>query len=234
MAKKQTTDAAKPSKCKREPTPTFLLELPLTVTPPQATRMRAHLEAARCEYNALLEKALKRMNRMRNDPAWQTARAIPKTRKRDRATAFTQLREQYGFSEYALHAYAKQAQGTWIADHLDATMLQTLATRAFRAVQRVCLGKARKVRFKSKGRGIDSVENKRNDTGLRFVLQSPKEGNRGWLVWGPDKLEAIIDWNDPVVAHGLRHRVKYARLIRRKASSPRVQGADCTRHRYFV
>jgi hypothetical protein len=37
-----------------------------------------------------------------------------------------------------------------------------------------------------------------------------------------------------VVAYGLRHRLKYARLVRRQASSPRAQGADGEGHRYFV
>jgi hypothetical protein len=36
-----------PDKKKREKTPAFLLELPLIVSPAQAKRIRAHLEAAR-------------------------------------------------------------------------------------------------------------------------------------------------------------------------------------------
>jgi len=96
----------------------------------------------------------------------------------------------------------------------------------------VCVGKARAVRFKSRGRGLDSVEGKRNDTGMRFVVQQPAEGNQGSLLWGTDQIPAILDRDDPVVAHGLRQRIKYARLVRRKASSPRAKGADETGHRY--
>src|SRR5207245_5794728 len=141
---------------------------------------------------------------------------------------------QYGFSEYALHAYAKEARCTWIAEHLDAVLAQTLATRAYQALNRVCLGEATRVRFKSRGRALDSIENKRNDTGLRFVLQKPEEGHHGFLIWQEDRLPARIDWNDPVVKYGLDHRIKFARLIRRPASSPRAQGADCQGDRYFV
>jgi hypothetical protein len=36
------------------------------------------------------------------------------------------------------------------------------------------------------------------------------------------------------VKHGLDHRVKYARLLQRKASSPRAQGADSQGYRYYV
>ena len=218
----------------RKPTPTFLLELPLQVTSGQAKRLRARLEAARQFYNAILSEGQRRLRRMRADPAWQAARAIPHTQKPERQRAFAALRQQYGFSEYALHDAAKGLNRSWIADHLDAVLAQTLATRAYRALNRVCLGQARRVRFKSRGRGLSSVENKRTNTGLRFVLQLPEEGHAGFLLWHDDRLPALIDWNDPVVAYGLAHRVKYARLIVRQASSPHAEGADALGQHYFV
>jgi len=218
----------------RRKTPTFLLELPLCVNEGQAKRLRSHLEAGRQFYNAVLSEGQRRLSRMRADPRWQEARAIPRTLKAERGEAFSALRKAYGFSEYALHQYAKQARCTWIAEHLDSVLAQTLATRAYQALNRVCLGKARRVRFKSRGRGLCSIENKRNDTGLRFMLQPGTEGNRGVLIWQEDHLEALIDWNDPVVKHGLGCRIKYARLIQRKASSARAEGADVLSYRYYV
>ena len=219
---------------RKKRTPTFLLELPLQVGAGQAKRVRAHLEAGRQFYNAVLSLGLKRLRAMRADPAWQQARAIPRAQKADRARAFAALREQYGFSEYGLHEAAKRLCVSWIAEHLDAVLAQTLASRAYRALNRVCLGQAKRVRFRSRGRGLSSLENKRNDTGLRFVLQKPEEGNQGFLVWNGDSLPALINWNDPVVTHGLAHRIKYARLLSRKASSPQAQGADSQGSRYFV
>jgi len=79
-------------------------------------------------------------------------------------------RSEFGFSEYALHAFATQANTSWIADHLDANTAQTLASRAYQAANRVCVGTARRVRFKSKGRGLSSLEGKTNTQGIRFVL----------------------------------------------------------------
>ncbi len=218
----------------RSKTPTFLLELPLSVDPGQAKRLRAHFEAARCLYNTLLGEALIRLRMMRRDSQWQAARAMPRTHKQERNAAFARLRHTYGFSDYALQAFAKQANGSWMAEHLDMVTAQTLATRAYRAVNRVCLGQARRVRFKSRGRGLDSLEGKRNDTGLRFVLQPPAEGNTGWFFWGKLCLTALIDWSDPVVHYGLTQRIKYVRLLRRKASSSRAKGADSQGYRYFV
>src|SRR5436190_16180560 len=208
--------------------------MPACLNEGQAKRIRGHLEAGRALYNAVLSEGQKRLRRMRADPAWQAARCIPRTQKQERLAAFSALRQRYGFSEYALHAYAKTVRVCWIADHLDAVLAQTLATRAYHALNRVCVGQARRVRFKSRGRGLASLENKRNDTGLRFVLQTPEEGHAGYLVWHDDQLGALIDWNDPVVKHGLDQPIKYARLIRRPASSPRAQGADREGDRYFV
>jgi transposase len=218
---------------KRATSPSFLIELPLQVDWSCEKPLRAHLEAARSLYNALLSEASKRLRCMRNDPAWQTARAIPRTKKLERAQAFSALRKKYYFSEYDLHEYAKVARASWIADHIDSTMAQTLATRAYQAVNRVCVGKAKRVRFRSRGRGIDSVEGKRNDVGMRFVLD-PNAGDGGFLIWNKLVIPTIIDWLDPVVSHGLRHKIKYVRLVRRKASSPSAQGADHDGNCYYV
>jgi hypothetical protein len=218
----------------RKPTPTFLLELPLQVTSSQAKRLRAHLEAARQLYNAVLSEGQRRLRRMRADPAWQRARAIPRSQQLKRQRAFAALRAQHGFSEYALHEVAKALNCAWIADHVDAVLAQTLASRAYRALNRVCLGHARRVRFKSRGRGLGSLENKRANTGLRFVLQPPEQGNAGYLLWQDDQIPARIDWEDPVVAYGLAHQIKYARLVVRQASSQRARGADRAGQRYFV
>jgi transposase len=230
MGTQQTRESKQP----KQKTPTFLLELPLQVEAGQAKRLCAHLEVGRQFYNAVLSEGQKRLRQMRADPAWQAARAIPRAQKQERRAAFSALREQYRFSEAGLHAYAKEARVSFLADHLEAVLAQTLATRAYQALNRVCVGKAKRVRFKSRGRRLDSIENKRNDTGLRFVLQQPEEGHHGFLIWQGDHLPARIDWNDPVVKYGLDHRIKYARLIRRPASSPRAQGADCQGDRYFV
>jgi hypothetical protein len=152
-------------------TPTFLLELPLVVNEGQAKRLRAHLEVGCQFYNAVLSEGPKRLRQMRADPAWREARVIPRGQKQERTTAFRALRVQHGFSEYALHEAAAALRVSWIAEHLDAVLTQTLASRAYHALNQVCVGLARRVRNTRRGRGLSSIENKRNDTGLRFVLQ---------------------------------------------------------------
>lgn len=141
---------------KKSTSPTFLLEVPLQVTSQQAKHLQGHFEAARQLYNALLGEALQRLNTMRNDARYDVARTLPKGIERN--GLFSSLRKEYGFSEYAIHAYACQIRVSWIREHIDINTAQTLASRAYQAVNKVCIKKAKKVRFKSKGRGIDSVE----------------------------------------------------------------------------
>src|SRR5260370_365697 len=167
-----STKQPKEQKQRSQKTPTFLLELPLVVNAGQAKRIRGHLEVGRQFYNAVLSEGQRRLRRMRADPAWQAARAIPRTQRQERTAAFSALRERYGFSEYAFHELAKALRVSWLAEHLDAVLAQTLASRAYRALNPVCVGKARRVRFKSRGRGLSSLENKRNNTGMRLVLQT--------------------------------------------------------------
>jgi hypothetical protein len=141
----------------------------------------------------------------------------------------------YHFSEYDLHQYVISIRKHWLRELVDAHTAQKLASRAFEAVNKLCFGQAKRVRFRSKGRGLDSVEGKSNSQGIRFVLDKPNEGNTGHLVWGKDvSVNAIIDWQDEVVRHGLSCPIKYVRVVRRKASSPKAHGVDPEGYRYYV
>ncbi len=219
---------------RHKPTPTFILTLPLQVNAQQAARLHAHFECARQLYNALLAEAMKRLRRMKADPAWQAARSIPRSDKPARRQVFTRLRTQYGFSEYGLHEAAKRLRTSWLAEHIDSLMAQKLASRAYQAANRVCVGEARRVRFRSKGRGLDSVEGKTNTSGLRFHLHAGADGTQGWLSWNGERIPALIDWQDEVIHHGLLQRIKYVRLLRQPASSPQARGTDCRGFVYSV
>src|SRR5258706_16280212 len=104
MSKKNQA-ATERGQATKKRTPTFLLELPLQVNERQAARLRAHLEAGRQFYNAVLSEGQHRLRKMRADPAWQAACVLPRSHRQERAAAFRALREQYEFSEYALHAF---------------------------------------------------------------------------------------------------------------------------------
>ncbi len=176
------------------------------VSPASEGVLLSRLEAARQMYNALLGEAMRRVRLIRQSKDFNRARSL-KPSNQERKVLFNRARERYGFSEYALHSYSTKLRHSWLGDHLDSNTAQKLATRAYKAVEKVLFGKAKSVRFKGKNQ-MDSVEGKSNKTGIRWKGDG--------VEWSGLKLEALITSNDPVVLHGLNSSVKYVRLVRRK------------------
>src|SRR5260370_21494889 len=82
--------------------PTFLLELPLAGQAGQAARLGGHLETGPQFYNAVLSEGPQRLRRMKADPAWQAARAIPRTHTHERPASFSAPQKALSFSESAI------------------------------------------------------------------------------------------------------------------------------------
>ena len=191
-------------------TPSFVCEVPLRVTAPQERQLLIRFDAARQLYNALLGEALRRLRLLQQSRLYQAAkRDIPRVQPVERVLAFAMARKAVGFTESDLSRYATQIHHSWIGEHVDAVIGQTLTKRAFQAVNRMALGQAKKVRFKGR-RGLHQIgglEGKSNHAGLRW--------RDGALHWGslvlPMKTKAD---RDPVIAYGLTQRIKYVRLVR--------------------
>jgi putative transposase len=178
------------------------------VSPAQERTLLARLEAARQVYNACLGQARRRVRLVRESKAFQHARTLPRDDPA-RKERFRQARAQHDCSEYTLHASAQQFGHSWLGEHLDSLVIQTLATRAYRAANQLLLGKAHRVRFKGRHQ-LDTVEGKTNTGGLRWC------GDH--VEWTGLRLAARLDrrGRDQVQAYGLACPVKYVRLVRRK------------------
>jgi putative transposase len=186
-------------------------EIPLRVGPSEQRVLAARLEAARALYNAFLGEARRRWWLVKQSKAYQHARTLSKQTP-ERTEAFTAARRAQGFTEAALQQYVKDCRHAsgWIEEHLDAPVAQQLATRAYRAVLRIALGRAKRVRFKGRHQ-LDTVEGKSNETGL--VWRTDR------VVWRGLTLHAYLPrgtQHDPVLAHGLAAPVKYVRLVRHR------------------
>jgi putative transposase len=231
---------------KRAKTQSFILELPLLASPTDESSVLSRLEAARQIMNGCLGESLRRLALMRQSKAFQTARAMPNGKERiealkiarampkgkeriealksarampdgkERADAFDKVNEKYGFREFDLYSYSKQFGYSWLGDHIDSVTVQALTNRSFRSAQRYAFGKAGRPRFKKYGQ-VDSVESKDNRAGIRW--------REGHVEWSGLSLKAIIDLDDEVIIHGLKQRVKYVRLVRRKLNE---------KNRFFV
>ncbi len=186
----------------------FITEVALVVSPASERVLLSRLEAARQMYNALLNEAMRRVNLIRQSKDFARARSL-KPSNLWRKVLCKRARERHDFSEYAIHSYSTYLRHSWLGDHIDSNTAQKLATRAYKAVERLLFGRAKRVRFKGKNQ-MDSVEGKSNKSGIRWKSEG--------IEWSGLQLKALITENDPVVLHGLNSKVKYVRLVRRKVS----------------
>ncbi|GET35327.1 transposase, IS605 family protein [Microseira wollei NIES-4236] len=187
-------------------TSSFITEIPLIVDSKQQKELLSRFQAARQLYNACLNEAMVRMNLVKSSEAFQQAKQINRETKKKRSDAFNAARRAYRYSDYDMQAYATivSNRSKWIAQLLDSNTQQVLATRAFRASEKVMFGRAKKVRYKVPSR-FRSVEGKTNKQGIRWKNDQ--------LVWGKLTLTSDIDAQNPVIQHGLNHPVKYVRLL---------------------
>jgi hypothetical protein len=190
-------------------TSSFITEIPLIVDSKQQKELRSRFQAARQLYNACLNEAMVRMNLAINSEAFQQAKQINRETLKKRSDAFNAARRAYRYSDYDIQAYATivSNRSKWIAQLLDSNTQQVLATRAFKASEKVMFGRAKKVRYKVPSR-FRSVEGKTNKQGIRWKNHQ--------LVWGKLTLNPNIDEANPVIQHGLNHPVKYVRLLWRE------------------
>ena len=101
----------------RSSTPSFITEYELETTASDRRKLGVSLDCGRQVYNACLGEALRRMRKLRVDEQYQAAKKMPNEvdskPNKERRDAFKMSRERSHFSEYDLHAYAKQFSHAW-------------------------------------------------------------------------------------------------------------------------
>lgn len=179
--------------------PSFVLELPLVVSPHESRVLSVRFEAGRQLYNAVLGEALRRLDLMKQSKAWQSARKMPSgapksPEQKARTEAFVLIAKSIGFTDYDIQSYATQCKNAcWIGAHLDAHTTQKIATRAFLAAQRYQFRAAGRPRFKPKWKVLESMEAKSNAAAIRW------RGDH--IEWGKLNLKARFDRKDK---HGVQ------------------------------
>ena len=195
--------------------PSFVLELPLVVSPHENRALAVRFEAGRQLYNAVLGESLRRLDLMKQSKAWAAARKMPKgapksAEQNTRSAEFSLIAQTIGFTDYDLQSYATRCKNAcWIGEHLDAHTTQKIGTRAFKSAQRYQFRTGGRPRFKPKWKMLESMEGKSNAAGLRW--------RDDHLEWNKLKLKVIYDQKDPhgVQTFALQNPVKYCRLVRR-------------------
>lgn len=182
-------------------TASFVLELELSVNPHERAVLKKKLNIARSIYNACLGEALKRLHKVQADKEYRML--LKEDKSKERNTSLKHIERDYGYSEYELHAWVKECTKHF-GGQIGSLEAQKLATRAFAAVEKLHYREANKVVFKKKDELI-SVENKSNNTGLRW--------KDGVVLWGELALCVRIKKNDTYAVKALENRTKYVRII---------------------
>ena len=177
--------------------------------PAQCRDIRTRFFTGTRVYNAVLGEFIARSRAVKADPAWETARQLPRRtpseRRRARA-AFRAVEQAHGFSVDAAQSFASSLRKSWVREHLPAQETQNLGARAFDAVKQWHLGRKGKPRFKPIARGLHSVAAKDGNGALR-----PKTDEAGRLVglqWGAGFVIPIA----PAAVSGRRGKEQQAEL----------------------
>lgn len=207
---------------KKIKTPSFVTEFELLVNSQAEKELDARFQAGRQLYNAVLGEAVARVQNVRNSEPYQEAKKIKvKTEddKKQKNELFSQARKQSRFSDFELQDFATLTakNSRWMWEKLDSHTIQKIGTRAFKAVEKVLYGKARKVRFKLFS-SFHSIEGKTNTQSIKFF-----GGTDCCIKWGKDLTLPIRfpdKWNE-VLEYGYRSPVKYCRILWREINGKR-------------
>lgn len=201
---------------KRAKTDTFVLELPLVVTPGAERTLLPRFESGRRLYNAVLGEALKRQRLMRESKAWQKARLLKD--KKERAATFRKISSEYSFTSYSLSSFGTvcKNEAGW-NNRLGAHETQRITERAFAAVEAYGFGLRGKPRFKGITRPLHSMESKTNVSGIRW-----KPGI-GTVEWNGVTLPANLapTGKDDYQLEALCRNTKYCRVVWRMLNGKR-------------
>lgn len=199
------------SSTKKERTPSSVHELRLLVSKTEYKELIKLQDLGRILYNACLGESLRRLKLVKQDKFYKETIAIKKDtpeNKKLRSDNFKFLNEKYGFKNSSIQSFAVKCKNeSKFLDQLGVHVVQKIATTAFKAVQKVALGKAKKVRFKRKGELV-SLEGKNNTTFLRY--------SNGYALIKDLTIKCKLRKNDKCFEHFLKHRIKYCRLVSRK------------------
>ena len=212
---------------KRSSTPTFIQEFELAQVAGSGSfhDLEVMSDFYRRLYNAALGHFLRRVRTMKGSQEWGIVRSMAREDEKDRKRRnahFKAVRESYHLDVCAVEVYLKDiVKGS--ADFklwTNSAIVQKIAIRVHGALEKLILGKAKRVRFKKKSELI-SFEGKSNTTGVRLM----KDGDDVTCLIGRKNFAVIFDPINPYHMHALSSPIKFSRIVIRT-----IRGA----RRFFI
>ena len=185
---------------------TFTLSLKLNTSVSDETILMERFYQGFLIYNLLVSHARKRLRGLRQDKRYRAAMDgyLNGGRKKELSEELSDLRREYGLSEYQFHSWISVQQKKR-KRYIDSLTAQKIASTVWKSVEAVLFRKGSTIHFK-KLMDFTSMEGKNNAAGLRF-----REKKLHWLGLCIQVQLRNGDW---YARETLGHRVKYCRIVR--------------------
>ena len=159
-----------------------VLRLRLLTKQSDETEINRRFHAVSHLHNVMTREAVRRLNRLKQDPDYQKAKAVygsvistaeenrtddEKRIMKDAVEAMNDCTEKYGLTKQAFELYLKKCQKTQFRKMISSQQAQKEADRVFSGVEKVLYGSGKKIHFK-KFRDFDTISGKSNINGAKF------------------------------------------------------------------
>ena len=147
----------------------FIVQFPLRTEKYQEDILDKRFEIGRQIYNSLVNVTQKRYKEMIKTTKYRNLMSqLSGDKKKDKLIwkEISEIRKQYGMSEYSFHADVKKMQKHF-SDNIDAFTSQKIATNLWKAYDKFFYENGEKIHYK-KYDNLNSLEGKSNKTGIRF------------------------------------------------------------------
>lgn len=218
----------------RAQTPSYVVSVKLHLPEAVEAYLEKSFRIANSAYNEALSFGLRRFEAMKGNPTYQALLAQRQTcsgkeQKKDLDQALTQMRKDYGLTEYGLsNRLSKQRRVLGSAyRHLNSGELQVIGRKAYQTLEKVLFYqvKPHRVKFRSKYDSKVSFRNRVNTTGTRLVPSERKGyAYRLFLHKASTFVDIPVKAFTPHQQLSLMrsNRIKYVQVIRQAIRGKRV------------
>lgn len=205
----------------KEPKQRFVLNLKLNTNKYQEDVLNKRFEIGRQMYNAILGQTLKRYKEMSKTIRYRENQKniseiyksnTDKKKAKKLAKPYLDIRKniltEFRLSEYSLHKDIAAMQRIF-KKNIDSFTAQKIASNAWKAFDKLLFGNGEMVHFKSYSNGLNSLEGKSNETGIKYKLKT------NILEWNNLSIPVDLDINNPYGMTALENKICYCRVKRK-------------------
>lgn len=186
----------------------FIVQFPLKTEKYQENILDKRFEIGRRIYNSLVTVTQKRYKEMIKTKKYRNLMLqLSGDKKKDKSVwkEISEIRKQYGMSEYSFHRDVKKMQHHFF-DNIDSSTAQKIATNLWKAYDKFFYGNGEKIHYKKYG-SLNSLEGKSNKAGIRFKDNT--------ILWNGLKIPVVIDYNNQYEYQALEADISYCRIVRK-------------------